>query len=67
MPVGRLHHDAGIETQQMQNKFIRVLRLDFERSQNVRRKIPQIRRDNHVGTSPDCRRQHVPGAGIGKM
>jgi hypothetical protein len=51
----------------MQDKFIRVLRLDFKRRHNIHRKIPHARRDDHVGPLPDCPRQHVPVVRIWKM
>jgi len=49
-------HYVGGEIRQMQHEIDRVLRLDPELGESLRRKAAQVRRDNHIGSPSDrCR------------
>ena len=51
-----LRYDAGGEIEQVQDEFVRVLRIDPELRESLRRKVAQVRGDDHIGSIADrCR------------
>src|SRR5205085_11385472 len=56
-------HKTGCEIEQMQDKLVRVDRLDSERFEDLRGKISQVHSDDHAGPPANGRCQNVPIVG----
>jgi len=67
MILCRCPHGARCEIQEMKDEFVRVLRFNSKRSDGVRRKIPQVHRNDDICMAANRSRQHVPVVWIGEL
>ncbi len=60
MTAHRIQNRSWGEVEQMNNEFIRMLRLDSEPIKNISREVTYVPGDNHIRASPNCGGEHMP-------